>query len=245
MLRVLLLCAALLFATISRAEVPILMYHKVDPTLAAGELNVHPKLFREQVRWLKDRGYTAITISQYLDHREGKIKLDLSRAIIITFDDGWRSTLSALPALDEAGFKATFFVMSGFLDDEHSVNYLNFHDAQWLSRAGHDVQSHTVSHFVTKEWTEVAMTEELGESKRKLESLLKKQVNVIAWPFGRHTPGTVEAAKKLDYRAALTITPGLNTDNTDAFHLKRINVDGRCGLDAFKRAVLLGELVAC
>jgi len=245
MLRALLLTAALLLSTSARAEIPILMYHKVDPTQATGELNVHPHAFREQVLWLKARGYTAITISQLLDYQAGKLELDPNRTVVITFDDGWRSTLNAIPALEEVGWAATFFVMSGFTDPKHSINYFSHYDLQWLVKKRHDVQSHTVSHFVNVEWTEDNVIKELKQSKAELEELLKRPVDVIAWPFGRFTPTTTEAAKKLGYRAALTTFRGMTTKGSDAFALKRINVDGRCSLDTFKRAVLLGENITC
>src|SRR6202171_1537733 len=88
----------------------ILMYHKVDRilpgTLYPGN-HVLPEAFDEQLAELKRWNYQSITLEEWIAHKEKRAELP-RRPIIITFDDGYRSTYhSAWPILRRHGFSAT------------------------------------------------------------------------------------------------------------------------------------------
>ena len=98
--------------------VPILMYHLIDvvtpstPALTR-RLTVHPAVFARQMRWLKRHGYHAITQRQLFDALVCGRPLP-RRPILITFDDGYRDTLTqASPVLARLGMRATAYVISG------------------------------------------------------------------------------------------------------------------------------------
>ena len=87
--------------------VPILMYHVIgDPPSGAPypELYVSRPDFEAQMRWLARHGYQAVTQREVWNHwhRGGALP---RRAIVITFDDGYRSVADrALPSMQARGW---------------------------------------------------------------------------------------------------------------------------------------------
>jgi peptidoglycan/xylan/chitin deacetylase (PgdA/CDA1 family) len=98
-----------------RGQAVILMYHSIsrgrpDPW----DLCVGPDLFAEQLRLLRDRFQVVSLAALGEALAAGK---SLSRAVVITFDDGYRDNLLvAKPLLEQAGLPAVVFVTAGYLD---------------------------------------------------------------------------------------------------------------------------------
>jgi len=89
-----------------RPELPVLTYHSVDDTPSL--LSVSPAMFEAQLAHLKADGWRSLSLADYLaatpERPEG-------RAVLITFDDGYRNFRDrALPLLRQFGFTATLFV---------------------------------------------------------------------------------------------------------------------------------------
>lgn len=102
----------------TKAEVPLLMYHDVEgppPGAPIPELHVDAVDFADQMAWLEERGYTAVTLDQVADawYRDG---LSPRKPIVVTFDDGFASHFDvARPVLAEHGWPGVLMlqVMSG------------------------------------------------------------------------------------------------------------------------------------
>jgi peptidoglycan/xylan/chitin deacetylase (PgdA/CDA1 family) len=98
-----------------RGQAVILMYHSIsrgrpDPW----DLCVDPDLFAEQVQLLRDRFHVVSLGALGEALLAGK---QLSRAVVITFDDGYRDNLLvAKPLLEQQGLPAVVFVTTGYLD---------------------------------------------------------------------------------------------------------------------------------
>ncbi len=94
--------------------IPVLMYHKVWPGVNDG-LTITPEKLREQWTILKQEGYTAISLPEYLEIVTGK-KPHSAKVVLLTFDDGYRNNFTyAYPLLKEFGWKATFFIIGNTL----------------------------------------------------------------------------------------------------------------------------------
>jgi len=67
------------------------------------------------------------------------------KVVILNFDDGRKSQFTeAKPVLDKYGFKATFYVVCGYLGNK--PGYMNWTEVKQLSAEGHDIESHTMNH---------------------------------------------------------------------------------------------------
>lgn len=77
-------------------EPVVLAYHEIaEPSGAViPDYAVTPEAFEEQLRWLVSHGYHFINVDQLLAARRGKARLPL-RPVLLTFDDGYRSTYTA------------------------------------------------------------------------------------------------------------------------------------------------------
>src|SRR5256884_6327608 len=99
-------------------KLPILVYHKIDripPGSRYPKLYVTPEQFAAQLAFLVRHGYSSIGLPDYLAYRRGERRLP-GRAIILTFDDGYRSTRTiALPLLRQYGFSATIFLVAAYV----------------------------------------------------------------------------------------------------------------------------------
>jgi peptidoglycan/xylan/chitin deacetylase (PgdA/CDA1 family) len=129
------------------------MYHEIsEPAKATwGRLAVSPGAFREQLAYLRDAGYTALTT--------GAIAAVLAegsqvppRTVVLTFDDGFEDFhRNALPALAEYGLTGTAFVTTGWVQDAESSakrpgRMLSWRQVGEAVTAGMEVGAHSCQH---------------------------------------------------------------------------------------------------
>jgi peptidoglycan/xylan/chitin deacetylase (PgdA/CDA1 family) len=127
--------------------------------------------------------------------------------ITLTFDDGYACHYEiAFPLLQKYDLPATFYVSSGFLEQE---DYLTNNQVIEISQKGHEIASHGVSHRNLKKISLVEVKKELEDSKRSLEKLIGKDVENFAPPFGSFSLNMTYVLKSY-YKSNRTIIPGLN-----------------------------------
>lgn len=236
--------------------VPALLYHEiVTDGRPPGETVMHLDLFHQQMAWLKSHGYRTLTLSELAGILAGTHPMP-EHAVVLTFDDGWKSVLQALPILKAYGFAASFWIIAG----ERGIGglYLEWSDIIQLDRHPlFEVASHTVSHPWNQEnlvtWVEgrtpgksIADARwELVESRRILEQRLGHPVTSLAWPGGWYNDTLITLAKEAGYTMLMTVDDGLNTPGTDLWHVHRTVVDGACGLAVFEMIVRDGHEQIC
>ncbi len=118
----------------------------------------------------------------------------------ITFDD---SNLSdhdiALPALAARGLRACFFVLTGRIGQEGSLNSGHL---QALRDAGMTIGSHGIDHVVWPTLDDVALGQELRDSRQQLEEICGHPVVEAGIPFGRYDARVLRALRAEGYSAA-------------------------------------------
>lgn len=125
-----------------------------------------------------------------------------SSMVSLEFDDGYRSALTtALPAIEERGWTATEFLVSGTpdpaMESEGSPVMSADEVLEWAARA--EVGSHSVSHRRLTELDDDEVADEVVRSRAQLEELLGRDVELFAAPFGT-TDDRVTAAARRTYR---------------------------------------------
>lgn len=215
--------------------IPILVYHSIDEYKGTGqkELYVTPKNFEEQMRYLRNHGYTLLTFEQWENRKK------VNKPIFITFDDGYKNNLQAfdiLRKLQTQRFKpaGTIFVISDFIG---GVGRLTSADLKMLANSGFSIQSHTATHpdLTKREKLEY----ELKEAKEKIENITGKPVLALSYPYGNFNSIVVEEAKKY-YQFGLTTTPGPYKEQNiknELYLLPRTYVKYSTTLDDFAKIV--------
>lgn len=148
--------------------------------------------FKQEVRQLRDAGYTFISLEKVRDH----IRCDLFRRrkyAVLTADDGWASITNILPWLDEQKIPITLFINPSYLDGTHfrdreTEKYLTWEELRQIANqyALVTIASHGWDHLDTTQQS----IEVFERSVQKSIDELKKLPNYIsfyAFPYGRYT----------------------------------------------------------
>jgi peptidoglycan/xylan/chitin deacetylase (PgdA/CDA1 family) len=91
-------------------------------------------------------------------------------------------------------------------EDPLRYQFMNWAQVQELTKQGHRIASHTMTHRVLKFLSEDEKRDELSESKKRLESQLNSSIDVLVYPYGSMAEidkATVSAAQEAGYKMAL------------------------------------------
>lgn len=207
--------------------VPILIYHCIDTTVWGDKpMFVSPGNFKAQMKYLKDTGYTTITF------RDLKQLSSIRKPVMITFDDGYEDNYTnAYPVLKEYGFTATIFLI---VDKLNKPRFLNSQEIKTMQDII-DFQSHTMTHPHLAGLDPAKLEYELSESKKSLEKILDKNVDVIAYPYGNYDSTVIKTVEKY-YSFGVTTNYGKFYDTPqDEYSVKRLYVINGMDLDNFIR----------
>jgi peptidoglycan/xylan/chitin deacetylase (PgdA/CDA1 family) len=198
---------------------------------------------------LRLMGYTVRPLDEVVDDW-ARGTMPPPQTAAITFDDGYRDNLQdAWPILRGHRYPATLFAVSGLLGatsvwDEGvgrgPSELLTAAELVDLDREGFRVQSHSVTHPDLPAVEPALAASEIVESRRQLEALLGRSVDLFAYPYGRDDRETRALAATAGYRAAFATRWGLNTAATPRYSLRRIMVAGGDNLLVFGLKVLVG-----
>ncbi|MGA7180851.1 MAG: polysaccharide deacetylase family protein [Thiobacillaceae bacterium] len=235
-------------------RVVTLMYHRIGEARNAweGKYCVSPGLFAAHMRTLSNRGMNAVGINDFVAWLDGKRELP-EGSFLITFDDGFRGVRDhALPVLEEYQWPATVFLVSDLIgkQDEWTrssnpdgVTYplLDAEEILDMTTRGISFHSHTRTHPSLPTLDDAVLNEELVGSRAALQTLLGRDVEFLAYPFG-HSDDRVEAVTQAaGYRAAFSTQPGYNRRNVNRFRLRRIDVFGTDTPSALLRKIRFGS----
>jgi peptidoglycan/xylan/chitin deacetylase (PgdA/CDA1 family) len=222
----------------------ILMYHRVAETMETDILAVTPFAFAQQMRWLREEGWSLLPLPEALRRLEsGTLP---PKAAAITFDDGYRDNYDeAAPVLAGMHFPATVFPVTAFVleEAEHrryrgrdpKVPYLTVEQIRQMKRAGFDFGGHTHTHPLLSMISCEEAQEEILRAKKLLEEWTGEKSTLFAYPNGIYGKEHFRILDALGYEAALTVRPGANRPGTYRFALLRTEVSGRDSLGDFIR----------
>ncbi|HEX6592913.1 MAG TPA: poly-beta-1,6-N-acetyl-D-glucosamine N-deacetylase PgaB [Moraxellaceae bacterium] len=132
-----LLLSALLPVAVAQADteekLTVLSYHEIadaDQALIP-QYAVTPTMFVRQIDWLRNNGYHFVSVDDVLADKAGKKPLP-DKAVLITFDDGYRSVYDhAWPLLKMFRIPAVVAVVGGWEDEKGTVDF----DSRHIDRA--------------------------------------------------------------------------------------------------------------
>jgi len=220
----------------------VLCYHIVEAP-AAPRMHIDRETFRQHLRYLEMTGYNVVPLRHLYEYVAGTRASLPKNAVVITIDDGWRSTFTeAFPELQKRKFPFTVFIYPNIIGK--TSNALTWEQIREMSEAGVDVQSHALTHpYLTRrkhqsmsdddyaQW----LRKELTESRRVLEKHTGKKVEFLAYPYGDYDSHVATASGKAGYAAALTCDFGRVRKGSDPLKMKRFVIDDKMDFAAFRR----------
>ncbi|HEX2911695.1 MAG TPA: polysaccharide deacetylase family protein [Chloroflexia bacterium] len=209
-------------------KIPSLMFHyvrivdqKKDP-LGWG-LSITPDNYVKFLDWVKDNGYTTVTISQILDYLKYGILLP-EKAVNFRWDDGHDDNWFVYQEMKKRGMTATFYVIT---------QRLELTPTQWqqIDADGFEVSAHTRTHPDLRGVKDP--TNEIVGSKSDIEAILGHPVRTFAYPYGEMTDNAKRIVRTSGFELAVSTKGGYNWNLDSMYEQPTLGVTGRDNITSF------------
>lgn len=227
--------------------VPILLYHSVSDQRSEkfARWSVSPTMFEDQMRAIRDGGFTPLTVTDFVRLREpGSAGLP-ARPVLITFDDGFADNYeNALPILQKYGFPATLYVVTGYVGrtsewlahaDESDRRMLTWAKVAEMDAAGVEIGAHTQTHRALDVLPAQTAWDEITRSKTELEQHLGHGISSFAYPHGFHGGAVARMVQKAGFDNACAVKEAMSSTTDLRFALARMFVTPKETRDVFDR----------
>ena len=203
--------------------VPVLSYHQVNDE-DNNALTVPTAVFEQQMAYLHDNGYHAITPDQLNAYLTEGAPLP-EKPVLITFDDVYRDNYeNAFPVLQKYGMTATIFLISDFMD--RFDKYLTWQQVQEMSEAGIYMGAHTLSHFELPGLSKAELYQQIEGGKLAIEWKTLRFTEYIAYPCGSYNADVLAVARDCGYKCGFTVRYDLVHPGDNPYLLSRVPVFG-------------------
>lgn len=205
----------------------ILTYHSISA--GSSPLKISPSLFAEQMEWL-GRNTSVISLAVLVEALRKRLPLP-SRAVVLTFDDGFADFYShAVPVLLRLNLPAIVFLPTQYMGRANSwpgqpgwveeQPLMNWDQVRELSEKGIQFGAHSWSHADLTGAS--ALSEEILASKRDLQTQVGREPLFFCYPYGRWNP-TVRESVSHHYQAACSTFAAAVSSTSDIYALPRVD----------------------
>lgn len=218
------------------------MYHSIssNPEIAAPyyRINTSPEVFGMHMQYLHENGYVTINFDDLPEYFHSQ---DVSKAVLITFDDGFKDFYSeAHPILAKYNFNATVFLPTSFIGSSFvEKKCLNWDEVRYLNANGTNFGSHTVSHPILSNLTLSEIEKEVVDSKKKIQDEFSQDISVFSYPYRlpeneKHLDAMRAILKKNGYEYGVSTRIGTSFEKDDPYFLRRLPVNTFDDIPFFK-----------
>jgi peptidoglycan/xylan/chitin deacetylase (PgdA/CDA1 family) len=204
------------------------------------------------MRLLKRLGYQTVPLKAIFS-TENRTRLP-AKPVAITFDDGtldfWQF---GKPILDEFGFTATLFIVTGHVGKESTWDrqlgirprpLMGWEQIISLHDAGFEIESHAHTHrpFATLSESDVRL--ELSTSRKMLAEKIGVAPEFVAYPRGFYRARHKQMVREAGYHGACAVVLGVkDLLYSDRFELKRMMVKRKTSMAQFCARLWLSKLI--
>lgn len=234
--------------------IPVLTYHHIlrdeeNTRFRHTSTTTSVRAFSNQMTWLRDMGYTTLTMYQLEDYIHNRANLP-ARAVVITFDDGLKSVSRyAWPVLHQYGMKATAFIISSRIKRHpqkwapKSLQFMSVSELEEIKEV-FDFQSHThFLHRVDGYRRPILLSRSYHnilfdfEHSRRALAQFNPHVLYLSYPFGGYNATAVKAAGDAGFHLAVTTVKGKVKPGDNPMLLKRLYILRTDSLETMARLV--------
>jgi peptidoglycan/xylan/chitin deacetylase (PgdA/CDA1 family) len=158
--------------------------------------------------------------------------------VTFSFDDSWLSQYTgALPVLQTAGYKGTFYLTTEPLVQAWD-DFMTPAQVQDIAAKGHEIAGHTVTHPHLPQLSQTQINNEIKNSKTYLESLTGKTVSSLAYPYGELNATVKTLTQQAGYSSGRGVSEdALNTAASDKYDLKSSCILNNTSLASIKAQI--------
>lgn len=224
----------------SSLSLPVLVYHHIgtpSPGMTSAEKSffIEPEWFEKHLQYLQQNNFHTVHFSDIADYFSQGTPIP-ERAVIISFDDGWKSALeAALPILQKYNMTATVFIPTKLIAEKPGKGMrMSWNDLAKLRDAGWEIGSHSLWHPYLIKSRRVKL--EVEESKKILEEKLGISVTTFAYPFGASNEHIEKTVREAGYSMARSYTSGSGITRENLFRIPVVKVWVNAELQSIMRA---------
>src|SRR6201993_2966813 len=151
------------------AQTLIFCYHRLVDKVRYPGTEITPAAFEAQMKELKDKGITVISMQDLLAWKRGEKNIP-PRCAVITFDDGWKSQYEvAWPIMKKYGYPFTMFIYTegvagGSLGGGQAITWEQLAD---MRDNGIDIEAHSATHQDLREGHQIMVLDANGKRSKK------------------------------------------------------------------------------
>ena len=218
-------------------SVAIVNYHFFYD-LSKGQTNCKEEIcedvtrFREHLNYLRDNGYTTLTMNQFVKWIYGEIDVP-AKSVLITIDDGaygtgFHNNNNLIPILDEYKMHATLFLISGWWD-------INNYKSSYLEIQSHTYNMHNKGSCGDAQLICANYQEIYNDLKQSIDVIGDK--NTFCYPFYRYDNEAISAIKDLGFKIAFAGGNVKATRSSNKYTVPRYPIYDSTSLDRFIKMV--------
>lgn len=229
----------------------VLMYHSVSGNNVSDDLTVSKEQLEDHFGYLKQKGYTSISLEELVAFHREAIPLP-EKPVLISFDDGFADNFEhAYPLALKYGMKMNIFLVPHFMNMGRYRGAECMNSGQILKMDPAVVQFglHSFSHQAYGSLTPVEIEADVRQSKQYLANSGITFQPCLAYPYGDFPRKDKVRRKEMfdqmenhGIQLAFRIGNRLNRlPLLQPYLVQRIDVRGNESFGTFKRAVRFGK----
>ncbi|MDQ6769787.1 MAG: polysaccharide deacetylase family protein [Gemmatimonadota bacterium] len=191
--------ASRVYKLLLRNKAVIVLFHRIDDRYPGDPITCSTTEFREFCDFFQ-RYFTVVPFHTLIEKlKRGE---DITRHLVITFDDGYRDNRRAADELVRRGMPASFFIATEFIGSDRVPwwdanagivsEWMSWADVRSLSNDGFELGAHTKNHVDLGVVSGAEAVEEIAGSARRLAAETGRRIDLFSYPYGRRHQITEE-----------------------------------------------------
>ncbi len=218
------------FKTTKADYAVVLIYHKFDEPKSPST-SIDLKTFENQMKYLKENKYNVVSLSKLYTYI--KNKNIPPKTVVITIDDGYKSTMKAFNILKKYNFPFTIFLYMeavgrypDFLTKEQIKILKEYKKVEFGNHSYTHKRLAKLPQKLTKKEYEDMLIKDTKRAECRFKKLIGYKPKFYAYPYGEYNEIFVKVIKELGYKAAFTQDPFNVSINTNKYLIPRQPIVG-------------------